>query len=210
MQIKICGVYTKHAHVIYSRRYLGIRSQAEGKAGQEVTPPSCTASWSPEGHSVSINGAHRDDAEPVAVSAPALESPRERSTRPHPGQMSSALPGWEADARWAFPRKPNRVDSSLTNMYEAPPQAGYFHLFSLLILPEAWRRDFPPLLQMKKSSLREISWSQDPWLTCAAIRESQPRAWALTTFLHCTALLLFLSTALGDRFREEEIGAQRG
>lgn len=70
---------------------------------------------------MSINGAHRDDAEPVAVSAPALESPRERSTRPHPGQMSSALPGWEADARWAFPRKPKRVDSGLTNMYEAPP-----------------------------------------------------------------------------------------
>lgn len=47
---------------------------------------------------------------------------------------------------------------------KCPARAGYLYLFSLLILPETWGRDFPPLLQMKKSRLRDINWSKDPWL----------------------------------------------
>lgn len=85
---------------------------------------------------------------------------------------------------------------------------GCFYLFSHLILPEPWRRDFPPLLQVGKSRLREVNGS---WLACATYSKMlSPEPGFLATFLDCTNLLLDLSMALVDRFREEEIEAQRG
>ena len=36
--------------------------------------------------------------------------------------------------------------------------------YSHLILPEPWRRDFSPILQMRKTRLREVNWSKDSWL----------------------------------------------